>query len=220
MRMHAIDAPEMPGACRPGRQCTPGDPFAARDYLRALTRGRTVRCEEKDVDAYGRMVVRCTADGRDLGCAMVAGGHAVERYGRLNCDSAALMPSRAVGVAEVAEAPATASKDELTRYVIKEAAPTPRIPGWVLVLGAVGLVLMNALGAALIWQDQMRAQSLSKDRLTNPALLAIAAAGAATGMAAASLIFDHKQNEVRFNRALILLAGIQLGIVAGLLLAR
>ncbi len=85
MRLYAIDAPEMPGACRPGRQCTPGDPYAARDHLAALTAGRTVRCEQVDADRYGRAVVRCTADGVDLSCQMVRDGFAVERYGRLRC---------------------------------------------------------------------------------------------------------------------------------------
>jgi hypothetical protein len=39
-------------------------------------------------------------------------------------------------------------------------------------------------------------------------------------MAVASLILDHKQDEPRFNRALILFAGLHLGLFAGLLLAR
>ena len=85
MRLHGIDAPEMPGACRPGRDCTPGDPYAARDYLRSLTRGHNVRCDVVDVDHYGRQVVECTADGENIGCAMVAGGQAVTRYGSPNC---------------------------------------------------------------------------------------------------------------------------------------
>lgn len=31
VRMAGIDAPELPGHCRPGRDCTPGDPFASTD---------------------------------------------------------------------------------------------------------------------------------------------------------------------------------------------
>jgi endonuclease YncB( thermonuclease family) len=85
MRLYGIDAPEMPGACRPGRQCTPGDPIAARDHLRALTAGKSVVCQQVDQDRYGRKIVRCTADGVDLSCSMVRDGYAVERYGRLNC---------------------------------------------------------------------------------------------------------------------------------------
>lgn len=85
MRLYAIDAPEMPGACRPGRQCTPGDPFASRDHLRALTAGKTVVCRQVDLDRYGRLVVQCFADRLDLSCAMVRDGFAVERYGKLGC---------------------------------------------------------------------------------------------------------------------------------------
>ena len=85
MRLYAIDAPEMPGACRLGRQCTPGDPFAARDHLRALTAGKTVMCRQVDLDRYGRKVVQCFADDIDLSCQMVRDGYAVERYGRLHC---------------------------------------------------------------------------------------------------------------------------------------
>lgn len=85
MRLYAIDAPEMPGACRPGRQCTPGDPFASRDHLVSLARGHTVTYRQVDTDRYGRPVVQAFAGGRDLSCQMVADGFAVEWYGRLEC---------------------------------------------------------------------------------------------------------------------------------------
>jgi len=84
-RFYAIDAPEMPGACRPGRECTPGDPFAARDHLRALTAGKSVECRQVDTDRYGRRVLQCFAGGVDLSCAMVRDGFAAERYERLRC---------------------------------------------------------------------------------------------------------------------------------------
>lgn len=85
MRLDAIDAPEMPGSCRPGRECTPGDPFASRDHLASLTRGKAVQCRQTDTDHYARRIVRCSADGVDLSCQMVADGYAVERYAKLNC---------------------------------------------------------------------------------------------------------------------------------------
>lgn len=85
MRLYGIDAPEMPGACRPGRQCTPGDPYAARDHLVSLTQGRSIRCQQVDTDSYGRQVVKCSAGELDLSCQMVRDGYAVERYGRLSC---------------------------------------------------------------------------------------------------------------------------------------
>jgi endonuclease YncB( thermonuclease family) len=84
IRLASIDAPEMPGHCRPGRTCVSGDPFAAKNQLHALTRG-TVSCQPVDTDAYGRIVARCQGPTGDLSCTMVAGGFAIERYGRLQC---------------------------------------------------------------------------------------------------------------------------------------
>ena len=84
IRLASIDAPEMPGHCRAGRRCVEGDPEAAKDYLESLTRGR-VTCRRVSTDHYGRTIARCEADGRDLSCAMVEAGHAVERYGSLSC---------------------------------------------------------------------------------------------------------------------------------------
>jgi endonuclease YncB( thermonuclease family) len=85
MRIYGIDAPEMPGSCRPGRRCVQGNPYASRDYLRRLTLGRAVKCAVRDIDRYGRPVVDCTADGINIGCAMIAARQAVPRYGKLNC---------------------------------------------------------------------------------------------------------------------------------------
>lgn len=95
MRLYSIDAPELPGACRPGRSCTPGDPYASRDHLRQLTSGREVQCRIVDADdrragfqaadRYGRPIAQCFVDRRDLSCTMVADGFAVQRYGTLRC---------------------------------------------------------------------------------------------------------------------------------------
>lgn len=85
MRLYAIDAPEMPGACRPGRWRVPGDPYASRDHLASLTSGRHVTYRVLDHDRYGRAVVQVFADGVDLSCQMVRDGFAIERYGKLRC---------------------------------------------------------------------------------------------------------------------------------------
>jgi len=84
IRLAGIDAPEMPGHCRRGRDCTPGDPYAAQAYLRSIAQGE-VNCRPTDTDAYGRTVARCGAAGRDFSCAMIAAGHAVRRYGNILC---------------------------------------------------------------------------------------------------------------------------------------
>jgi endonuclease YncB( thermonuclease family) len=85
IRLSSIDAPEMPGHCRPGRQCTPGDPYASTDHLRALVSGSAVACRQIDTDHYGRAVALCSAGGRDLSCEQVRSGHAIIRYGSLSC---------------------------------------------------------------------------------------------------------------------------------------
>lgn len=83
IRLANIDAPEI-SDCRPGRKCVSGDPYAAKDYLQSLTRGK-VTCVQSDTDHYGRTIALCEANGKDLSCAMVDANHAVERYGRLRC---------------------------------------------------------------------------------------------------------------------------------------
>ncbi len=80
VRLAAIDAPEMPGSCRPGRSCVRGDALASRAALLRLVAGRAVRCEPVS-QSYGRIVAWCSAGGADLSCAMVRGGHAI-RYAR------------------------------------------------------------------------------------------------------------------------------------------
>lgn len=84
IRLAGIDAPEMPGHCRRGRDCVAGDPYEATGALRELASGG-VSCTPQGTDIYGRTIARCTASGRDLSCAMVSTGHAVERYGGVNC---------------------------------------------------------------------------------------------------------------------------------------
>lgn len=84
VRLLGIDAPEMPGHCRAGRACVEGDPYAAKAYLVSMTRGE-VKCLAEGLDNYGRTLARCSVNGADLSCAMIAGGHAVPRYRPIYC---------------------------------------------------------------------------------------------------------------------------------------
>jgi endonuclease YncB( thermonuclease family) len=43
----------------------------ATTRLQALTAGRSIVCQEKDRDLYGRIVAICRAAGEDLGAIMV-----------------------------------------------------------------------------------------------------------------------------------------------------
>jgi endonuclease YncB( thermonuclease family) len=67
-----IDAAEKHQACADG---WPAGVEASR-VLRELMRGRTVTCEPRTKDRYGRTVALCRADGEDLGAAMVGAGMA------------------------------------------------------------------------------------------------------------------------------------------------
>jgi uncharacterized membrane protein YsdA (DUF1294 family) len=187
MRLYGIDAPEMPGACRPGRQCTPGDPYASRDHLSALTRGRAVRCEIVDHDHYGRGVVRCSADGADLSCAMVRDGFAVERYGRLNCS-----PS----------APTATSAD---------AAPRLNLG-----LGAgFYAVAINSLTYLAFRTDKRRAVR-HQFRISESRLLTLAALGGSPAAIYAQQSLRHKNRKQPFATILLLITGLQIGSLLGL----
>src|SRR3954468_3766730 len=70
VRLSAIDTPEMPGACRPGRHCAPGDPYAAKVALEHLIGGRTVQCEAVGI-SYDRVAAWCRVGSVDLSCAML-----------------------------------------------------------------------------------------------------------------------------------------------------
>jgi endonuclease YncB( thermonuclease family) len=76
IRLSAIDAPEMPGACRPGRSCVPGNPYQAKIVLAGLINGRTVQCEPAG-KSYNRIAAWCSAAGSDLSCAMMRSGQVI-----------------------------------------------------------------------------------------------------------------------------------------------
>lgn len=84
IRLYGIDAPEMPGHCKPGRRCAPGNPHKSKKHLQNMTRGEVV-CQRIEIDHYGRTIARCTAQGQDVSCAMVAAKQAIRRYGNLTC---------------------------------------------------------------------------------------------------------------------------------------
>lgn len=84
IRLEGIDTPEMPGHCNPGRDCTGGDPYAAKKTLASLSRG-IITCTPVKTDHYGRIVARCANDREDLSCAMLGSGHAVRRYADISC---------------------------------------------------------------------------------------------------------------------------------------
>jgi micrococcal nuclease len=85
VRLLGIDAPEMPGHCRRGRVCTPGDPFAAKAVLSRLLASGEVLVRPGGHDRYGRVLARVTAGSVDTSCRMMALRVAVARYGWISC---------------------------------------------------------------------------------------------------------------------------------------
>lgn len=76
IRLHGIDAPEGRQTCRrDGADWACGQEAATR--LSALIGGRTVRCEARDTDQYGRTVATCFAGTLDLAGAMAEAGWAL-----------------------------------------------------------------------------------------------------------------------------------------------
>ena len=66
----------MPPSC--DQRCADGWPAGelASQHLADLMRDRTITCEPRTTDRYGRVVALCRADGEDLGAAMVSAGMA------------------------------------------------------------------------------------------------------------------------------------------------
>ena len=85
VRLIGIDAPELPGHCNPGRQCTPGDGRASKRVLIELVRSGPVVVQRQGYDHYSRILARVRVNRVDLSCEMVARGAAVRRYAPIDC---------------------------------------------------------------------------------------------------------------------------------------
>ena len=77
VRLLAIDAPELPGHCRPKRRCAPGDPIASTESLRAAIQSGPLRTVRIDRDRYGRTLASVFAGDTNLSCHQLASQHAV-----------------------------------------------------------------------------------------------------------------------------------------------
>ncbi len=72
VRLWGIDAPEIHQTC-PDRWLTG---IEASRKLSELMKGRTLTCENRGYDRYGRMIGLCRGDGEDLSATMVRTGMA------------------------------------------------------------------------------------------------------------------------------------------------
>ena len=75
IRLHGIDALESKQSCQAGGKRWSCGREATR-ALRGRISGRSVSCQERDRDRYGRVVAVCSASGTDLNAWMVAEGWA------------------------------------------------------------------------------------------------------------------------------------------------
>ena len=228
MRLQGIDAPEMPGACRPGRDCTPGDPYEARDYLRGLTAGKTLQCVQEDTDSYDRPIVNCTAGDTNISCAMIASGRAVARYAPLDCGGSGGGNGGGGGwPAEVQTA--TAAPVELPAPPRAQEPPPVIVPadlpartaaresgfGWTPVWISA-LALINAITWALFAIDKRRAQAgRFHDRIAESTLLGCAAVGGSPAAWHAMSRLRHKCSKDSFKLRLLLISGVQAGVMLG-----
>lgn len=78
IRLLAIDAPELPGHCRRGRHCAPGDPVASKRSLAGALSGRA-SIERHGHDRYGRTLAWVRVNGVNLSCYQLARGQAIYR---------------------------------------------------------------------------------------------------------------------------------------------
>lgn len=76
VRLHGIDAPEQNQICEDEN----GAPWACGEFVTAEVRrryeGRSVTCQQIDIDRYGRIVGKCFAGGQDIGEDIVLDGWA------------------------------------------------------------------------------------------------------------------------------------------------
>jgi hypothetical protein len=76
IRLLGIDAPELPGHCRPGRDCAPGDPYASTSSLGDALSG-TIHIARFGEDHFGRTLAALAGDRGDLSCWQLQHGQAI-----------------------------------------------------------------------------------------------------------------------------------------------
>ena len=78
VRLWGSDAPELRqgGTDHNGNNVATG--ILSRDFMRAATAGKTVRCEVKGIDKYKRVLAVCSVDGVDLSKTSIRAGMAYD----------------------------------------------------------------------------------------------------------------------------------------------
>ena len=76
IRLLGIDAPELPGHCREGRDCAPGDPYASTSSLSGAMIGQLTITRVGE-DRYGRTLALVAGAKGDLSCWQLAHRQAI-----------------------------------------------------------------------------------------------------------------------------------------------
>ena len=99
IRLFGVDAPESTQSCVVGSRPWPCGRRATR-ALAGRIDGRSVACEERDRDRYGRIVAVCRHDGQDVNAWLVREGWALayRRYSRAYVDEEAAAKAARRGV--------------------------------------------------------------------------------------------------------------------------
>jgi len=77
IRLHGIDAPESGQTCRSKSGNTYRCGQLAAKQMAKYTKRKTIRCNVRDTDRYGRLVAVCFADGQDINKQIVRDGYAL-----------------------------------------------------------------------------------------------------------------------------------------------
>ena len=77
IRLYGIDAPEALQTCKDSAGAVYDCGQRSTEALKNLLRGKTIRCESRGNDEYGRVVAICVADGVDVNAQQVESGMAV-----------------------------------------------------------------------------------------------------------------------------------------------
>ena len=108
IRLEGIDAPETGQTCK--RKWLGSWPCGAgaTDALQRLLQGRTVSCDPRGLDKYGRTLATCFVDGHDINAGMVREGlaWAFVRYSTSYVKEEAEARARGVGIWQGAATPA------------------------------------------------------------------------------------------------------------------
>jgi uncharacterized membrane protein YsdA (DUF1294 family) len=193
MQLEGISAPPIGAACTGGIACDEDPGAIARDHLANLTRGQGVVCTRTgQVKGKGRppKTARCTIEGVDLSCTMVADGMATSTM-PLQCP--APPPAARLSIAE------------------RSFAALPVLWVWI----PAYLLIINLATFGVFALDLYRANRALR-RVAPVHLLGLALLGGGIGGILAIWRLNHLQDEQPFTNQFAVVAGFQIGAMIGL----